>query len=112
MDESAVRPVWCLMDVLMSGAEGGDPSAFGASVSTMTPKVDPLFEGDSAMVSVGKTRPLQCGNTEPRLFALALNREVNKVCATCLSPEQRGFIIGRSMADSVVLCEASMGAAV
>lgn len=58
--------------------------------------MDPLFEGVSAMVSVCKTRSLQCGNTDTPMFALALNREVDKVCATCLSPEQRGFIIGRS----------------
>lgn len=64
---------------------------------------------NSAVVKVGKTRPLTSGNTDTKLVALTLNTVLNEVCGEIMSEEQRGFITGRSRSDSVLLCESAMG---
>lgn len=108
-DPSLADALWCMMEQVGGGVGGGRPRAFGASVSNMIPKVDILFEGDTAAVRVASAHPLACGNTDCNILALTANRPINSACAATPSEHQRGFIVGRSMADSVLLCETTMG---
>lgn len=96
------------MVVVGQGSEGGRPREFGISLTTMIPKVDAAFEGDAATCMVPSVRPLACGNTDTKIYGLAVNRPLNIACASCLSEVQRGFISGRSMAERVLLYETAM----
>lgn len=108
-DTSLADAIWYLLRCVGEGCGDARPRSFGASISNMIPKVDVAFEGESAAVRVVNTRPLACGNTDCKIFAQSANHKLSMACAVKLSEQQRGFITGRSMSESVMLCEATMG---
>lgn len=59
--------VWHLMTWVGAGAPGGRTRHFCISLSTMIPKVDAAFEGDTTSVQVPSTRPLASSQSSLRV---------------------------------------------
>lgn len=105
----AVDAIFEVLRVVARQSGGGDPAAFGANFTTLNPKGDVSRVGDAVFGRVDRTRTFTICNTDARVFALGLNAPLSRACSELLSADQRGFLLGRSIAESVALCESGHG---
>jgi len=68
----------------------------------LTKKATGELEDGTAVYEAGNVRPLNVTNTDNRLIASAARLAIEPVLATLVSPDQRGFIGGRSMIANLV----------
>jgi len=84
-------------------------SSFNESVMVFIPKKATSTRADGSEVfPPGNMRPLNITNTDNRILCSAVRLHVEPLVAPGVSPEQRGFIRGRSMLSNVLDIEEAM----
>jgi len=82
-----------------TGADG--VRRFNEALMVFLPKKPSGQEGDTVFYEPGDTRPLAIVNTDNRLIASAYRILLEPLLESCISPDQRGFLPGRSILANV-----------
>lgn len=106
--EWTVAYLWVMFRAIVDGEENTCAQEFGLSVSSMLPKATGEAAPEGVTARVNRARPISCCNTDYKIVIMAFNRVLTRVCQRQISPAQRGFIRGRSIAASIALTEAAM----
>ena len=87
--------------------EGGEdlPEQFNDANMVLLPKGEVEAGATWLSKSASDTRPLSVSNTDSKIFALVINRNLARLCEKVVSPHQRGFVKGRRIEECVLELE-------